>query len=910
MKSLLSLIAVFLLCGTSFLHGAENKLTSYTIAIPDKANAAEKYAADKLAFFLGKTVGKTFNVTKENQNNSKNTIYVGNTDFSRKNGIKLSELAREEWIIRTVGDSLILTGGFNRGVIYAVYDYLERHAKIRIYDEHTVKIPVNPDLTVGKWNLKRKPSYDARWVYDCLDWSKNSHNFKEFNKLFSYTQTLTGMHKLIGGDRPHHTAFDYMKFWPKDKKELYALQADGSRPIPKSPVGPGQMCLTNPEVRQLVIAQLRKFIEADRRAAAKGNYPPPVFYDISHNDNYHKCVCKNCMAIAEREGSYSGTMLDFINFIARNIAVDYPDVIIRTFAYTYTALPPKNIKAEKNVSMHLAFLGAEMGGEYYTYDSMRPLSHKLNAEINERNSAWSKFTDHICRWEYWRLFPSTPEANLRVGSIAEDIKRNYDCNVRYLFAEYEYPHWNSFFALHRYLGAKLTDDLNCNADELKKEFMQDYYGKAAAKMTELLAYMQKRQDSFLHRIGDWAPGHRDYMDDEYFKTTFKLLKEAEQAVKNSPEHLKHVRLEKAPLIGSMLYRRPYLSNFDKEHNFNDLLETLRKETLNSIEYFYGNDRQRKSAENALKSNIANLKNYNYQAELPADFKADGKNFAIIPATGFSQDKKKNGKLVDDSTAFLKKAIKIPFAKNKTLKIVINNWMEAGEATIPVSAKELPIDGKYHWVKISNYPFANNGRYQIYINSASDTLFGLYRKIPFDTAADIYISMKRTDSELFVDRAIVIPRSVKKFNLPAQFKGKKVNVLPWGIFNRANGAVSMYDPSGAWNGAAAITSAGKTKNKITEFGVYSPHSKKVLASTRIHSDNIRNENYNLVKIGKIRAANGIFFYAGANWALQFPFRWVNGNGTLYASVKFSGPQYVKGSKNPDALMIDYLLFVKD
>ena len=464
--------------------------------------------------------------------------------------------------------------------------------------------------------------------------------------------------------------------------------------------------------------------------------------------------------------------------------------------------------------------------------------------------------------------------------------------------------------MHRYLGAKLTDDLNCNADELKKEFMQDYYGKAAAKMTELLAYMQKRQDNFPHHIGDWAPGHRDYMDDEYFKTTFKLLEEAEQAVKNSPEHLKHVRLEKAPLIGSMLYRRPYLSNFDKEHNFNDLLETLRKETLNSIEYFYGSDRQRKSAENALKSNIANLKNYNYQAELPADFKADGKNFAIIPATGFSQDKKKSGKLVDDSTAFLKKAIKIPFAKNKTLKIVINNWMEAGEATIPVSAKELPVDGKYHWVKISNYPFANNGRYQIYINSASDTLFGLYRKIPFDTAADIYISMKRTNTELFVDRAIVIPRSVKKFNLPAQFKGKKVNVLPWGIFNRANGAVSMYDPSGAWNGAAVITSAGKTKNKITEFGVYSPHSKKVLASKRIHSDNIRNENYKLVKIGKIRAANGIFFYAGANWALQFPFRWVNGNGTLYASVKFSGPQYVKGSKNPDALMIDYLLFVKD
>ena len=103
---------------------------------------------------------------------------------------------------------------------------------------------------------------------------------------------------------------------------------------------------------------------------------------------------------------------------------------------------------------------------------------------------------------------------------------------------------------------------------------------------------------------------------------------------------------------------------------------------------------------------------------------------------------------------------------------------------------------------------------------------------------------------------------------------------------------------------------QTKNKITEFGVYSPHSKKVLASTRMHSDNIRNENYRLIKIGHFKAANGIFFYAGANWALQFPFRWVSGNGTLYASVKFSGPQYVKLSKNPDAVMIDYLIFIRD
>ncbi|MBR1965978.1 MAG: DUF4838 domain-containing protein [Lentisphaeria bacterium] len=904
-----SLLFTLFLFSAAFIAKAETKIADCIIAIPVKHTAVEKYAAAKLAYYLQKITGKKLTVIPESKVSLRKAIYVGHTDFGRQNNIDYKKLGREEWVIRTVNDSLILTGGFNRGIVYAVYDYLERHAKVRNYDENTVIIPSNPELTAGTWNLQRKPSFDSRWIYDCLDWGQKSHSFKEFNKLFSYTQKATGMHKMIGGERPHHTAYDYMKHWPVDKKELYALQSDGSRPIPKNPVGPGQMCLTNPEVRRLVIAQLRKFIERDRKEAKAGNYPPPVFYDISHNDNYHKCVCKNCMTIAEREGSYSGTLIDFINFIARDIAQDYPDVIIRTFAYTYTAAPPKNIKTEKNVSMHLAFLGAEMGGEYYYYDSMRPLSHKLNSEVNERNSKWSKFTDYICRWEYWRLYPGIPEANLRIGSVAEDLKRNYECNVRYIFAEYESPHWNSFFALHRYIGAKLLDDLNCNAAELQAEFMQNYYGAAAEKMTELLNYMQKRQDQFQYRIGEIAPDRRSYKDEEYFRTAFKLLKEAEKAAANNSLHLTHVRLEKAPLIGSLLYRRPYLKNFTKEYDFKKLTDELRKESTAAINYFYdGRDSQKKSAESGLSSVLKSIETYNYSAELPANFKVEGNNFAVLTALHFAQNKK--GKLVDDSSAFRQKAMKIPFAKNNSLKIIINNWMEPGEITIPVSNRELPVDGKYHWVNLKSYPFINNGRYQIYINSAADSVFGTYRQTAANTTAEIFISMKRTDTELYVDRAVIIPRSQKQFKLPKQFTGKKVVIFPWGNFNRANGAFSMHDAKGAWNGAAAISGAGKTRNKITEFGVYSPHSKKVLASTRIHSDNIRNENYRLIKIGTFNAANGIFFYAGANWALQFPFRWVSGKGTLYASVKFSGPQYIKTSKNPDALMIDYLLFVRE
>ena len=40
------------------------------------------------------------------------------------------------------------------------------------------------------------------------------------------------------------------------------------------------------------------------------------------------------------------------------------------------------------------------------------------------------------------------------------------------------------------------DDLNCNVNEITAQFMRDYYGNAAGKMTELLNYMQKNRTVF------------------------------------------------------------------------------------------------------------------------------------------------------------------------------------------------------------------------------------------------------------------------------------------------------------------------------------------------------------------------------------------------------------------------------
>ena len=101
----------------------------------------------------------------------------------------------------------------------------------------------------------------------------------------------------------------------KDHPEYYALR-DGKRL-------PTQLCLSNPEVVKVVIQNLRR--EIAQNPAAK-------YWSVSQNDNRQYCMCDECRALDEKEGSHSGTMMNFVN----QVAEQFPDYMISTLAYEYT----------------------------------------------------------------------------------------------------------------------------------------------------------------------------------------------------------------------------------------------------------------------------------------------------------------------------------------------------------------------------------------------------------------------------------------------------------------------------------------------------------------------------------------------------------------------------------------------
>jgi len=105
---------------------ARDKSALIDIVVPDKAGPAERYAASELVKYLGRISGASFTFVSESQASQRPRLCVGKT---RKAEPVLAELCNEDvdtFVVRQIGQDIILVGASARATIYAVYDLLER----------------------------------------------------------------------------------------------------------------------------------------------------------------------------------------------------------------------------------------------------------------------------------------------------------------------------------------------------------------------------------------------------------------------------------------------------------------------------------------------------------------------------------------------------------------------------------------------------------------------------------------------------------------------------------------------------------------------------------------------------------------------------------------------------------------
>jgi hypothetical protein len=565
--SLLAAAVLLCSCGRPNFRGQETPgkqltlasggKTDYRLIIAESSSEPEKLAAAQLREYLKKITGADFPILKESpvQPGGK-SLFVGDTAAARGAGYDPAKFGKEEWLIKTLpGGDVVIAGGRPRGTLYGAFEFLEKFGGVVWTDEYSEFVPAKNEFSIPEIAIREKPAF---WLRSFIAGRPvDMEKFRMFhlrNKYnYAYMTPGTGFVEKYGSPGMCHTFYAYSKDWPADKPEYFSMDEEGKRLRANDASGPGQICLTNKDVRGLVYKRLVEYIKADREACAKDASPFPRLYVIEQNDNMRFCKCPECKALAEKEGSFSGPLLDFINDLADRVRKDYPDVTLSCIAYTRLAIkPPKTIRPRDNVLVRVCDLGVEYGEGQS--ESLRKVTDPQNTEFKEIVESWGKISKHMGIWEYWVLY-NKPFAfpYSVIGNLEDDFRFYRKNNVETMLIQCSFPGKTSFFALTRWLALKLMQNPELPVKPLVDRFMNAYYGKAAGAMKEYLNYLEKRQNEDPEaRYGASSPYQYKYLDRNFFLTANGLLDKAEALAGDDKDASIHVRHERVSVDSAML----------------------------------------------------------------------------------------------------------------------------------------------------------------------------------------------------------------------------------------------------------------------------------------------------------------------------------------------------------------------
>ena len=500
----------------------------YEVTGPDVPKPHEQTAIQELSAYLGKRVAGTVRIGGRD-----GVVFrVGDTALARREGLLSAQLPPEKWVVRSFGNEVLLNGGGPRGALFAVYHFLEDCCGVRWWSEFEEDVPPPGPLDLPPLDLQGRPVFAYRDIYRSQQGPKSAR-FERHVRMNAHGGADLGGAYCFGPPNFCHTFDWYLNAdrYMKDHPEWFSLRKGQRVGGQRS----GQLCLTNPEVKDEMLKRLLANIEKGMERARKNGVEPPRIYDISHNDNRAYCECDRCQAAAEKYG-LSGVNLNFVNALAAEVAKKYPDVLLCTWAYQYTQPVPKGgVRAADNVIVRLCDTGSNQAASIAEPD---------NRAYYDCVMAWSKVTKHLFVWDYAITF-SKGLTGLPFPSEFHygDLFRHYRaCNVSGIFWEHEHPYKADMWELKFFLETKLMEnpDLDCNA--LIERFMREYYGPAGGHVLAYRRYLDKiRREK--HAFVSWFPqlSAFKYISDEDVAACNRMLDAAEESVAGDAKLLARVR---------------------------------------------------------------------------------------------------------------------------------------------------------------------------------------------------------------------------------------------------------------------------------------------------------------------------------------------------------------------------------
>ena len=536
MKKLLAL----LFCLTTLLSTAASRVitlggvpitaASHTLILPAAPTPSESWAAEEFNLHWKQMTGEELPVANEpTLPEGRHPIFLGHCEGIAALGLapNWQELGDEGIMVASKGPALALVGG-QRGVLYALYDFLQQKLGCRWFAQDCTVLPDSGTVDLPELNYTYLPPLEYRET----DYpERRTPEFAVRN--FYNGNNNNGYDPKWGGNVSYHGfvhTFEHLvppAQYGADHPEYYAM-INGRRQLENS-----QLCLTNPEVLKIVIAEVQ---------GAMRRHPDRKIFSVSQNDNRNFCQCPECTALAEEEGSQAGPLLHFVNAVANAVKDEFPDKIIDTLAYQYTRKPPKHVVPAPNVAVRLCSIECCF---VHPLEAACPENLAFRKDIEE----WHKLTNRLHIWDYVINYAHSeqPFPNLRV--LKANINFFIEHGVTGIYEEANYfSKAGELAPLRSYLMGQCLWRPDFDINQGIKEFCDAYYGAASPAIQNYLTILHDTVcgDRETH-VTIYAPPEAYLNRPAMLDQLNQCFDEAEAAVANDPLRLRRVRTARIPL---------------------------------------------------------------------------------------------------------------------------------------------------------------------------------------------------------------------------------------------------------------------------------------------------------------------------------------------------------------------------
>ena len=456
-----------------------------SILIPSNPTLTEKFAAEELSKYLQKITSEKTEVTTTKKD--------GDFTFSIANNLEPElNLGQEDYCVKTVENGVVLSGGGDRGTLYAVYEFLERlGCRWYFMDEADEIVPAMSIADVlkiagGNLDIVEKPDFSIRinrietydlgprgnpvskaimskeQMTDRMDWTgKNrmnmfeygiDHNNDCYDNWSGYAAVFDEMKKrsITIGAGGHM----FFKFMPP---ETFKEHPDWFALIKGERVAQSQFCTSNKDACQFYVDNMLKFLNENPEIKYFGPWP---------HDMGNWCECDLC-----KDKTIGDRYLELSNTVYKLLKEKRPDVTFTHFPYGTFMHPPQNAKPERGMNITLCTWG-----------------RNFDTTINDPKT-WGIFRDALAGWseiskEYNNTFIYHEKYLRHLGFGFHPLPlKILKPEIKYLHSVgldgFELP--TGYFgrrtkSLNAYVTCKLIWDIDTDVDAVVDDYFDKMYG--------------------------------------------------------------------------------------------------------------------------------------------------------------------------------------------------------------------------------------------------------------------------------------------------------------------------------------------------------------------------------------------------------------------------------------------------